>query len=287
MANSKYQYVRGFERNDALLPNTYIVVRIDGKGFHKHIRFTKTYDFEKPNDERALHLANHCATRVLEQVKDICIAYGQSDEYSFVFRRATDLFGRRESKLTTLVVSIFTANYVHAWPQFFPHRALQHLPSFDGRAVLYPAVENVRDYLSWRQADCHINNLYNTTFWALVQQGGMTEHDAQQRLSGTLSGDKNEILFSQFGINYASLPAMFRKGSVVYWREVERTIELLTRTGSRGGTLKRPRETIPEEEHKDWTPVAETVSRTLTDVAVTHCDLIGNDFWTANPGILA
>lgn len=31
-----------------LLPNTYIVVRIDGKGFHK---FTKYYEFEKPNDE--------------------------------------------------------------------------------------------------------------------------------------------------------------------------------------------------------------------------------------------
>lgn len=34
-----------------LLLNTYIVVRIDGKGFHK---FSKFYDFIKPNDEAAL-----------------------------------------------------------------------------------------------------------------------------------------------------------------------------------------------------------------------------------------
>ncbi len=31
----RYEYVRTFERADTLLPNTWIVVRIDGRGFHK------------------------------------------------------------------------------------------------------------------------------------------------------------------------------------------------------------------------------------------------------------
>jgi tRNA(His) guanylyltransferase len=35
MANSKYEYVREFEHADPLLKNTWIVVRIDGRGFHK------------------------------------------------------------------------------------------------------------------------------------------------------------------------------------------------------------------------------------------------------------
>ena len=35
MAKSKFEYVRGMEQEDKLLPNTWIVVRIDGKGFHK------------------------------------------------------------------------------------------------------------------------------------------------------------------------------------------------------------------------------------------------------------
>lgn len=48
------------------------------------------------------------------------------------------------------------------------------LSAFDGRVVLYPSDQNMRDYVSWRQADCHINNLYNTCFWALVQGGGLT-----------------------------------------------------------------------------------------------------------------
>ena len=35
MSNSKYEYVRNFESDDRLLKNCWIVVRIDGKAFHK------------------------------------------------------------------------------------------------------------------------------------------------------------------------------------------------------------------------------------------------------------
>lgn len=37
MANSKYEYVKTFEQSTTLLPNTYMVVRIDGRGFHKWV----------------------------------------------------------------------------------------------------------------------------------------------------------------------------------------------------------------------------------------------------------
>jgi tRNA(His) 5'-end guanylyltransferase len=62
----------------------------------------------------------------------------------------------------------------------------------------------------------HINNLYNTTFWTLVQQGGMDPREAEQKLSGTYSADKNEILFKDFGINYNNEPECFKKGTVLY-----------------------------------------------------------------------
>lgn len=35
MSNSKYEYVKKYENSMILLPDTYIVVRIDGKGFTK------------------------------------------------------------------------------------------------------------------------------------------------------------------------------------------------------------------------------------------------------------
>jgi tRNA(His) guanylyltransferase len=36
MANSKYEYVKDFEVVDNLMPHTWIVIRIDGRGFTKY-----------------------------------------------------------------------------------------------------------------------------------------------------------------------------------------------------------------------------------------------------------
>lgn len=49
MACSRFEYVKDYELNDKILRNCWIVVRIDGKSFHK---FSKVHDFEKPNDAR-------------------------------------------------------------------------------------------------------------------------------------------------------------------------------------------------------------------------------------------
>jgi tRNA(His) guanylyltransferase len=50
----------------------------------------------------------------------------------------------------------------------------------------------------------------------LVQLGGMDARAAEKELMGTLSADKNEVLFSRFKINYNKEPEMFKKGSVIF-----------------------------------------------------------------------
>ncbi|KAK4055707.1 tRNA-His guanylyltransferase [Microbotryomycetes sp. JL201] len=135
MANTRFAYVRTFEQPDSLLPSTFFVIRLDGKGFHK---FSASHQFEKPNDERALRLMNEAAKRVVqgkELMGDCVVAFGESDEYSFVFKRKCNLHGRRASKLVSLVTSLFTASYVFLWPSFFPDSPLEvdNLPVFDGR----------------------------------------------------------------------------------------------------------------------------------------------------------
>lgn len=92
----------------------------------------------------------------------------------------------------------------------------------------------------------HINNLYNTVFWALVQQGGKTEREAHERLKGTVSADKHEILYQEFQINYDKLPALFRKGTTLVW-------------------APRP---------------AEGSTKAKTELRTLHVDIIGNAFWT-------
>ncbi|KAJ2761842.1 tRNA-histidine guanylyltransferase 1-like, partial [Coemansia nantahalensis] len=212
MAKSKYEYVRNFEQDDRLLPSTWLVVRIDGQGF---TQFTARHGFAKPNDIRALHLMNRAAVTVVDSMREIVLAYGQSDEYSFVFAKDAKAFERRASKLATLLVSKFTAAYVFYWAEYFGQTQLQAPPAFDARVVMYPSDRIMRDYLCWRQADCHINNMYNTCFWALVDKGGVSRKDAEKRLRGTLSKDKNELLFAEFGINYNNEQDIFKKGSVV------------------------------------------------------------------------
>uniref|UniRef100_A0A668AV50 tRNA(His) guanylyltransferase n=1 Tax=Myripristis murdjan TaxID=586833 RepID=A0A668AV50_9TELE len=261
MAKSKFEYVRNFETDDTCLRNCYIVVRLDGRNFHK---FAEKHKFTKPNDNRALGLMTRSAHSVMEELEDIIVAYGQSDEFSFVFKRTSNWFKRRASKLMTHVASQFSSSYVFYWKKFFGEKPLLYPPGFDGRVVLYPSNHNLRDYLSWRQADCHVNNLYNTVFWTLVHKGGLTT--SRQR-TGTLAADKNEILFSEFDMNYNNESALHRKGTTLIWEKQDETVTKQVK--------------LPNEEEKEV-----HVTRSRKRVRALHCDIIGEQFWEDHPDIL-
>ncbi|KAG9096620.1 tRNA-His guanylyltransferase [Ceratobasidium sp. UAMH 11750] len=186
-----------------------------------------------------------------------------------------------------MLTSLFTSAYVFHWKTFFPDTTLTYPPSFDGRVILYPGKQEVRDYFAWRQADTHINNLYNTTFWALVQQGGMTAREAETRLKGTLSKDKHEILFQDFGINYNALPERFKKGSVLVREVTDPTPDAAigvqdtsaqdqteAETAVQGPTAAA---TIPKRSSRKKQRPPPTVVR------IVHVDIIKDDFWAARP----
>ncbi|KRY46102.1 Serine/threonine-protein kinase SULU [Trichinella britovi] len=169
------------------------------------------------NHAPGLKLMYSAAKSVMNNYKDIRIAYGHSDEFSFVFWKRTNLWNRRLQKFVSTITSLFTSNYIFQWNfHFNDNRPLIWAPCFDGRVILYPTDENLTDYLKWRQADCHINNLYNTVFWKLVNEGQLKPAEAEKRLCGSTAADKNEILFSQFNTNYNNEPDIFRKGTVLY-----------------------------------------------------------------------
>ena len=95
----RFEYVKLFEQTTTLIPNTYIVVRVDGRCFHQSvlrwirsiipklrnsfgcIRLSHKYKFEKPNDRRALELMNATATEVMNEFPEIVLGYGMSDEF--------------------------------------------------------------------------------------------------------------------------------------------------------------------------------------------------------------
>lgn len=196
---------------------------------------------------------------VLTLFSDIKLAYGESDEYSFVLRKETTLYGRRSAKLVSVIVSAFTASFVQSWTLFFPEQPLLSLPIFDGRAVCYPTDAILRDYLAWRQTDTHVNNQYNTCFWTLIQQDGKTPAEAQRLLKGTSTGDKNEILWLH-QINYQLLPEQFRKGT----------------------TIIRQKQMQVVKHQTDGTPVERLVITPL----VLYEDIISDSFWEQHGDVL-
>lgn len=224
------------------------------------------------------------AIEIVKSYGDCVLAIGESDEYSFVFKRKTTLFNRRKTKILTTIVSQFTSMYVFYWPQFMK-TPLQYPPSFDGRIVIYPSLQvlfffsllflqNIRDYISWRQADTHINNLYNTCFWALVLRGKETTTSAEKILNGSLSSEKNEILFSRFGINYNNEPEIFKKGSIVIRETKERILE---RMETKPATISCP---FSKEE-------IESLSDGTYETVVLHCDVIRDKpFWEEHSTLL-
>jgi tRNA(His) guanylyltransferase len=139
MANSKFSYVKHFEKSNELLPNTFIVVRIDGRGFTS---FCDIHGFEKPNDLRGIKLMSKSAKEVMKSFNEIILAYGDSDEFSFVFKKSARVFNRREDKILSCVVSLYSTSYVFYWSKYFPD-ALKRIPSFDARIVLYPSFEDL------------------------------------------------------------------------------------------------------------------------------------------------
>lgn len=148
---------------------------------------------------------------------------------SFAMGPDTTLYNRRLSKILSSIVSVFSASYIRNWDM----GDLKMTPSFDGRVVLYPNLEVLKDYFRWRQVDCHINNMYNYAFWKLVDKRLLNEREdtesqrkivkceIQNRLKDTDSAAKNEILFSECGINYNNLPELHKKGTVIIRQKID------------------------------------------------------------------
>jgi tRNA(His) guanylyltransferase len=154
-----------------------------------------------------------CGLKTMERYPDISFSFGQSDEFSFIFKKSAELFDRKRDRLLSAIVSTFTSTFVLSWPLFFEAIPLRLLPSFDARAVLYSSFRVVRDYLSWRQADSHINALYNYTLCVLMRTG-LDGPTATALLSGTVSDEKKAILLKH-GIEFSMLPAMHRRGIIL------------------------------------------------------------------------
>jgi tRNA(His) 5'-end guanylyltransferase len=187
------------------LPGAWIILRVDGRSFS---RLTEAR-FEKPFDVKFHELMLDVGRALLTELHGLLV-YTESDEASLLLSCRSEIFDREVEKLVSLSASVAAAAFSHA---------LGAPAHFDSRLWLGVRTEDVVDYFRWRQADAARCCLNGWCYWTLRKEG-MSVDAATRALHGKQFSYKNELLF-QRGINFSKVPAWQRRGTAVYWRNVQ------------------------------------------------------------------
>ncbi|RAJ83639.1 tRNA(His) 5'-end guanylyltransferase [Chitinophaga dinghuensis] len=201
--------MRVFETHDDkyILPEMYIVARIDGRNFTKLTK--EKHDFEKPFDLRFHDYMVETVRHLMTCGFNIVYGYTQSDEISLLFHLQENAFSRKERKYNSILAAEASARF---------STQLGDIGTFDCRICQLPNSSLVSDYFRWRHEDAHRNSLSAHCYW-LLRGLGHTAVEATERINKLSSSDKNELLFAH-GINFNDLPTWQKRGSGIYWKEV-------------------------------------------------------------------
>jgi len=192
-----------------ILPDMYIVTRLDGRSF---TRLTKEVcKFEAPFDVKFRDLMVETVKSVMGCGFRIVYGYTESDEISLLFHAEESSFGRKVRKINTTLAGEASAAF---------SLALGRVATFDCRVVPLPNKERVADYFIWRQEDSHRNSLNAHCYWTLRKEG-LGQLEATKELEGKDVPFKNELLF-QKGINYNDLPTWQKRGVGIYYKDIEK-----------------------------------------------------------------
>ncbi len=186
-----------------ILPDMYIVARLDGRGFTKMTEKR----FEKPFDERFREMMLQITKELMTNSGfKIIYGYTQSDEISLLFAKEENSFGRKVRKINSTLAGIASAK---------ASMIMGELVSLDCRVIPLPNIERVKDYFAWRMEDSHRNSLNGWCYWTLRKEG-KSRREATSILSGKGDSFKNELLFER-GINYDRLPLWQKRGCAMYF----------------------------------------------------------------------
>lgn len=188
-----------------ILPEIYMVARLDGRGF---TRLTKDVcKFEAPFDVRFRDLMTKTVEALMDCGFKVVYGFTESDEISLLFAPEDNAFGRKVRKYNSTLAGEASVAF---------SLALGQAATFDCRIVPLPNIERVRDYFLWRQEDAHRNSLNSHCYWMLRKEGKSVQ-EATAMLEGQSVSYKNELLFSR-GINFDKLPSWQKRG-IGIWRE--------------------------------------------------------------------
>ena len=197
---------------------TITIIRLDGKGFSK---FTK--NLNKPFDDGFSDDMDATAAFLCENIQGARFAYTQSDEISIVLcdyenQESSAWFDYSVQKMTSIAASLATAKFNQlrmarsTWEGSDIAGSLDQddiekfkLAFFDARVFQVPTVDEMVNAMIFRQQDCTRNSIS-------MAASANFSHKALENKSGN---DKQEMLFSEKGINWNDYLTKYKRGSVI------------------------------------------------------------------------
>ena len=187
-----------------VLPNIYIVARLDGRSFTSLTK--KRGNFEAPFDVKFRDLMVETTKHLMNCGFKVAYACTESDEISLLFDFEINVFGRKMRKYTSILAGEASAKFSLLFGK---------IGIFDCRICQLPNEKIVIDYFRWRNEDANRNALNSHCYWMLRKEGH-NERQATKFLENKSVAEKNELLFSH-GINFNDLPNWQKRGVGLYW----------------------------------------------------------------------
>lgn len=202
------------------IPNrSYVIIRLDGKGFSKY-----TTMFDKPFDDILSNVMDAATIELCKYLNPL-FAYTQSDEISLVFSTIENIdadlpFDGKVQKLCSISASKVTAAFnktmLRMLAAFKPEEfnLMEKIISgefpeldavFDSRVFVIPDFREVSNYFIWRQQDCTRNSISMAA----------SAYFSHKQLEGVKSEKKQEMLFTEKGINWNDYKVKYKRGVVV------------------------------------------------------------------------
>lgn len=192
-----------------VLPEIYMVARIDGRSFTRLTR--EVHKFEAPFDEKFRDYMVDTTKHLMNCGFNVIYAYTESDEISLLFSLDENTFGRKIRKYVSILAGEASAKF---------SLLLGSLASFDCRICQLPNINLVCDYFRWRNEDAHRNALNGYCYWTLRKEGkNLTQ--ATKTLEKISVAEKNELLFAR-GINFNDAPNWQKRGVGLFWKTYEK-----------------------------------------------------------------
>lgn len=207
------QKMRVFEtaHDFCVLPNMYMVARIDGRNFTTLTKKENKHQFVAPFDERFRNYMVETVKHLMTSGFNVIYGYTESDEISLLFDINEQTFGRKIRKFNSILAGEASAKF---------SVLLKDVAAFDCRISQLPTKENVIDYFRWRNEDAFRNALNAHCYWNL-RDIGKSARNATQALKGLSVAAKNQFLYER-GANFNDFPNWQKRGVGLYWKQYEK-----------------------------------------------------------------